>query len=69
MLQSIGFSTLDELVNSTVPSNILSTQPLKLDEPLTESEALTKIQSMANKNKVMKSYITRQRYVYSDVLS
>ena len=57
MLQSIGLSSLDELVKSTVPSNILSSKPLNLAPALTESEALSKIQSMADKNKVMKSYI------------
>ena len=53
MLQSIGFSSLDELVKSTVPSNILSSKPLNLAPALTESEALSKIKSMADKNKII----------------
>jgi glycine dehydrogenase len=57
MLAAIGFSSFDELIKSTVPANILYEKDLQLDEPLTESEALTKLKSMANKNKVMKSYI------------
>jgi glycine dehydrogenase len=57
MLSAIGFSSFDELVKSTVPANILYQKDLQLDPPLTESEALTKLKIMAQKNKVMKSYI------------
>eukprot|EP00585_Thalassiosira_rotula_P013497 CAMPEP_0196132250 /NCGR_PEP_ID=MMETSP0910-20130528/1958_1 /TAXON_ID=49265 /ORGANISM="Thalassiosira rotula, Strain GSO102" /LENGTH=1027 /DNA_ID=CAMNT_0041391847 /DNA_START=143 /DNA_END=3226 /DNA_ORIENTATION=+ len=57
MLQSIGFDSLDSLVSATVPSNILSSKPLSLQPAMSESEALTAIGKMANKNKVMKSYI------------
>ena len=57
MLQSIGFNSFESLVESTVPSNILSPEPLNLQPPMSESEALSTIESMANKNKVMKSYI------------
>jgi glycine dehydrogenase len=57
MLQSIGFNSLDSMIQSTVPADILKGTELKLDPPLTESEALAKIKSIANKNKVMTSYI------------
>ncbi|KAL7551506.1 hypothetical protein ACHAWF_014699 [Thalassiosira exigua] len=57
MLNSIGFSTLNDLVESTVPSNILSSRPLDLQPAMTESEALKAIGAMASKNKVVKSYI------------
>ena len=57
MLQSIGFNDFESLVKSTVPPNILSSKPLNLQPAMSESEALSRIQSMANKNKVMKSYI------------
>jgi glycine dehydrogenase len=57
MLQSIGFESLDSLVKSTIPSNILSPRPLDLQPPKTESEALATIKAMADKNRVMKSYI------------
>lgn len=57
MLQSIGFDSLDSLVASTVPDNILSSKTLDLEPALSESEALAVIAKMANKNKVMKSYI------------
>ncbi|KAL3810403.1 hypothetical protein ACHAXA_007031 [Cyclostephanos tholiformis] len=57
MLKSIGFDSLESLVTSTIPSNILSPRPLDLQPPMTESEALSTIRAMADKNKVMKSYI------------
>jgi glycine dehydrogenase len=57
MLASIGFQSLQGLIESTVPSNILSKVPLQLDPPLTETEAIQKMKLFGNKNKVMKSYI------------
>jgi glycine dehydrogenase len=57
MLASIGFQSMDALIKSTVPANILTDKPMQLDAPLTESEALNKINKYAAKNKVMKSYI------------
>ncbi|KAL7505329.1 hypothetical protein ACHAXN_002806 [Cyclotella atomus] len=57
MLQSLSFPSLPSLISSTVPPNILMTTPLALDPPLSESEALSKISSLAAKNTPMKSYI------------
>mmetsp|Transcript_32392 Transcript_32392/g.72721 ORF Transcript_32392/g.72721 Transcript_32392/m.72721 type:complete len:977 (+) Transcript_32392:3-2933(+) len=57
MLQSIGFDSFESLVNSTVPANILSGKELNLEPALSETEALKRIKSMADKNTVMKSYI------------
>jgi len=57
MLATIGFNSFDELVKSTVPPQILSPKELDLDPALSETEALTKLRDIANKNRVMKSYI------------
>jgi glycine dehydrogenase len=57
MLARIGFDSLDALVKSTVPANILTDKMLDLEPARTESEALARIREYANKNKVMKSYI------------
>jgi len=57
MLQSIGFNSFDELVASTVPPSIFQKDPMTLDKPMSESEALSAIRAIADKNKVMKSYI------------
>merc|ERR1712125_227494 len=56
MLQTIGFENFDELVKSTVPADIMTDKPLSLEDPMSESEALTQIKRFADKNKVMKSY-------------
>jgi glycine dehydrogenase len=57
MLATIGFSDLDGLNKSTVPANIMTNKPLKLQPAMTESEALNKLKSYTRMNKVMKSYI------------
>jgi len=57
MMKFIGVSSLSELVDKTVPPSIRLTSPLKLDKPLSEVEALEKIRSIANKNKLMKNFI------------
>ena len=57
MLATIGFQDFEGLAKSTVPANILYDEPLKLDPALTETEALRKLKSLTDKNKVMKSYI------------
>ena len=62
MLQTIGFESFDELVKSTVPADIMTDKPLSLEDPMSESEALTQIKRFADKNKVMKSYIGQGYY-------
>ncbi len=57
MLKRIGVNSLEELINKTIPSQIRLKEPLKLDEPLSESEFLCHINAMAEKNKIFKSYI------------
>jgi glycine dehydrogenase len=57
MLSSIGFTSMEQLIESTVPANILSKKELQLDAPMTETEAIFRMRQYASKNKVMKSYI------------
>jgi len=57
MLATVGFNSFDELIKSTVPAEILTTKELSLESPRTESEALERMKEIAEKNKVMKSYI------------
>ncbi len=57
MLDTVGFNSLDDLVSATVPNSIRLDQSLKLDAPLSESEALNKLKSIMSKNKVLKSFI------------
>ena len=56
MLSLIGVSSLDVLINETVPNNIRLQSPMKLDLPMSEPEYLEHIQALGNKNKVFKSF-------------
>lgn len=62
MLQTIGFETFEDLIKSTVPASIMSSEPLNLEDPMSESEALAQIRKFADKNTVMKSYIGQGYY-------
>ncbi len=57
MLQSVGVSTLNELIEQTVPASIRLREPLKLQGGFTERQYYRKILSLAAKNKVFNTYI------------
>jgi glycine dehydrogenase len=57
MLEKLGYASLDELINATVPANIRLTKDLKLPDAMTEHEYATHVQELADKNKVFRSYI------------
>jgi len=57
MLDLIGVTSVDELIQQTVPSNIRLERDLDLPDPLTEAEFLARFKQLAKKNKLWKSYI------------
>jgi glycine dehydrogenase len=57
MMEKIGVSSLDELINQTVPENIRLKNPIKLAEGLTERQYFRKILDLASQNKVFNTYI------------
>jgi len=57
MLKKIGVSSLDELIEQTVPSSIRMDVPLNLAEGMTEDVFLRHIKKLGAKNKVLKTYI------------
>ena len=57
MLDKLGFSTLDELIQATVPNQILLDAPLILDNPMSEEDALEYLSSKISQNNLFKSYI------------
>ncbi|WP_339874716.1 aminomethyl-transferring glycine dehydrogenase [uncultured Algoriphagus sp.] len=57
MLEKIGASTLEELINQTVPKSIQLERPLDLPAAKLESEFLKDFKKLASKNKVFKSFI------------
>ncbi|KAK0167223.1 hypothetical protein PV327_004652 [Microctonus hyperodae] len=57
MLKTIGFTSLDELTNAAVPSNIRRDKDLDIDQPISEYELMKRITQMSEKNKVWRTYI------------
>ncbi|NQW36131.1 MAG: aminomethyl-transferring glycine dehydrogenase [Flavobacteriales bacterium] len=57
MLTTIGVSSLDALINKTIPKNIRLQQDLDLPEAMSEYEFTNYIQHLGNKNKLFKTYI------------
>lgn len=62
MLREIGVESMDQLIEQTMPKEILLDEPLDLDEPLTEQEHLDSIAAMGEKNLPFKSLIGRGWY-------
>ena len=62
MLAEIGMSTMDELVDKTVPSQIRLKSGLKLDHAMSETEYLNHAKGLATKNKVFSSFIGKGYY-------
>ncbi|MCB0780328.1 MAG: glycine dehydrogenase (aminomethyl-transferring), partial [Flavobacteriales bacterium] len=57
MLKAIGVSSLDELIERTVPGGIRLGQALQLGRPLTEREQLAGMKAIGARNDVFRSYI------------
>ena len=57
MLKKIGVRSLDELIEKTIPANILLKEPLKLGAAMTEREFAEHIGKLAAQNKLYKTYI------------
>ncbi|MFH0759465.1 MAG: aminomethyl-transferring glycine dehydrogenase [Bacteroidota bacterium] len=57
MLEKIGVSSLDKLVQKTIPSSIFRQQALNLPEGIDEHTYLQKMREIAGKNKMFKTYI------------
>ena len=62
MLKTIGVSSLDELINKTVPGDIRLQEPLQTGGPISEYEYLSELKRTASLNKVYKNYIGRGYY-------
>ncbi len=57
MLGTIGFDSLDALIDATVPAQIRLQRPLDLPAAKGEHETLNELRSIAAKNKVFRSFI------------
>ena len=57
MLSALGYSTLDEFIDATIPETIRAKRPLGIGQPRTEHDVLNEIRRIAGKNKVFRSYL------------
>jgi len=57
ILKSLSVSSLDELMDQTVPDNIRQEKPLQLPEAMSEKELLARAKEIGAQNKVFKNYI------------
>src|SRR5690554_2372376 len=57
MLETIGVSSIDQLIYETVPDDILLKKALDLDIAMSEQEYLEHITELSTKNKIFKTYI------------
>ena len=57
MLKKIGVSSVDELINQTVPANIRLKQPLTVGAAISEFQYSKHLRALGKKNKVFRSYI------------
>jgi glycine dehydrogenase len=62
MLETIGASSLDELIAQTIPDDIRQHAPLDLGAALSETEALEKARQLAARNLVLTSLIGQGYY-------
>lgn len=57
MLEKVGYTSLDELIEDAIPAHTRYYQPLKLSKPRTESEMLADLRQIAFQNQVFRSFI------------
>lgn len=61
MLQTLGYSSLDELTRSVVPAAIAE-EDLELERGLSEEAALAELRELADQNQVLRSFIGQGYY-------
>ena len=57
MLQTVGAKSLDDLMKNTVPEKILLSEELKVNDPISENDALKKLKSISKKNEIFRNFI------------
>ena len=57
MLQTIGVSSIEALIDQTVPATIRSSKALDIPDAVSEYQYLNELKATAAKNKVFKTYI------------
>src|SRR6478672_9587830 len=66
MLATVGYATLDDLIDATIPAAIRLARPLAIHGGRSEHEALAALRTIARKNRVFRSFLG---YGYSDTIT
>src|SRR4030095_9910780 len=62
MLRTIGISSLDELINKTIPSSIRTYSKLNLPDAVSEEKLMAELKEISLHNKTFRSYIGQGYY-------
>ena len=65
MLAALGFETMDQLIDATVPTSVRDNEPLRLTDlpgPMAEHELLDHLRELAGRNRVVTSMIGQGYY-------
>ena len=62
MLRTVGFDSLEAMTDAIVPASIKSSKPLALPAAISEVEAIARIRAIADKNRVLRSFIGQGYY-------
>ncbi|HEX9829655.1 MAG TPA: glycine dehydrogenase (aminomethyl-transferring), partial [Bacteroidota bacterium] len=62
MLEAVGASSLNQLIDETVPASIRMNKPLNLPAPMSEYRFLQSMRVLAKKNKLYRSYLGQGYY-------
>ncbi|MEO6639411.1 MAG: glycine dehydrogenase (aminomethyl-transferring), partial [Ginsengibacter sp.] len=62
MLSEIGVSTLEDLIDKTIPRGIRLAKPLDIPSAVSEAQYLSELREIADQNKVYDSYIGQGYY-------
>ena len=57
MLQAVGASSLDALIDEAIPADIRLTEPLRLPDAETEFDYLKRLKRIAGRNRLFRSFI------------
>ena len=57
MLRAVGYATLDDLVDATIPESIRFRGALSTGEPMSERDVLAELRAVALQNRMYRSYI------------
>ena len=57
MVKKVGAHSLEDLIEKTVPQKILIKYNLKIDEPMSENDALKKLKLLSKRNEIYRNFI------------